>query len=53
MYTDSGVKKGFDALEEALRKLPPDRQGAFRELIDEQEQDETEDAGGADSPSDD
>lgn len=49
---ESSVAKDYDALEEVLRKLPADRNEAFRELIDEQEQDETEDAGGADSPSD-
>ena len=51
---ESSVESDYDDLEEAIRKLPPERQDAFEEMIDEQEaeEDETDDAGGATSPSD-
>lgn len=49
---ESSIEKDYDALEEAVRKLPSDRQEAFQELIDEQKKNETQDAGGADSSSD-
>ena len=54
---ESSVDKDYDDLEEAIRKLPPERQEAFEEMIDEQENEETEDnetddAGGSTPPSD-
>ena len=51
---ESSVDKDYDDLEEALRKLPPERQEAFEEMIDEQEteEDETDEAGGSATPSD-
>jgi hypothetical protein len=47
------LKRDYDALGEVFSKLPTDRQDALQEWIDEQEQDETENAGGSDTASDD
>ena len=48
----SRVDEDFDALEDALRELPPDRQEAFEDWLDEQAEEETPDAGRPATPDD-
>jgi hypothetical protein len=49
----SGVDQDYDSLEDVLQKLPPGRQDALKDWLDEQEQEETKDAGGSTSASND